>query len=80
MVKVDYEMNTVLAGIFIAMVHERNLPVHAEVGVPYVDSNGDCMVAVTLLYDDKAGGLVSKYLSSAMNLAAEVLNNREVAV
>ncbi len=79
MVTINYEMNKVMADIFITMVHEYDLPVTAKVGVPRLDGNGDTMVNVDLQYDEMAKVTVSKYLSKAMNQAAEVLSNEHVA-
>ncbi len=80
MVTINYEMNKVMADIFITMVHEYDLPVTAKVGVPRLDGNGDTMVNVDLQYDEMAKVTVSKYLSKAMNQAAEVLSNEHVAI
>ncbi len=80
MVTINYEMNKVMADIFITMVHEYDLPVTAKVGVPRLDGNGDTMVNVDLQYDEMAKVTVSKYLSKAMNQAAEVLSNEYVAI
>lgn len=80
MVTINYEMNEVMADIFITMVHEYDLPVTAKVGVPRLDGNGDTMVNVDLQYDEMAKVTVSKYLSKAMNQAAEVLSNEHVAI
>lgn len=80
MVTINYEMNKVMADIFITMVHEYDLPVTAKVGVPRFDGNGDTMVNVDLQYDEMAKVTVSKYLSKAMNQAAEVLSNEHVAI
>lgn len=80
MVAINYEMNKVMADIFITMVHEYDLPVTAKVGVPRLDGNGDTMVNVDLQYDEMAKVTVSKYLSKAMNQAAEVLSNEHVAI
>lgn len=79
MVTTNYEMNKVLADIFITMVHEYDLPVTAKVGVPHIDDNGDAMVNVDLQYDEMAKVTVSKYLSKAMNHAAEILTNERMA-
>ena len=80
MVTINYEMNKVMADIFITMVHEYDLPVTAKEGVPRLDGNGDTMVNVDLQYDEMAKVTVSKYLSKAMNQAAEVLSNEHVAI
>ena len=80
MVTINYEMNKVMADIFITMVHEYDLSVTAKVGVPRLDGNGDTMVNVDLQYDEMAKVTVSKYLSKAMNQAAEVLSNEHVAI
>ena len=80
MVTINYEMNKVMADIFITMVHEYDLPVTAKVGVPRLDGNGDTMVNVDLQYDEMAKVTVSKYLSKAMNQAPEVLSNEHVAI
>ena len=80
MIRKDLEMNKVLADVFITMVHEYDLPVNAKVGVPYMDSNGDCMVNVNIQFDEQANKIVDKYLSSAMDHAAEALANGRVAV
>ena len=80
MVTINYEMNKVMADIFTTMVHEYDLPVTAKVGVPRLDGNGDTMVNVDLQYDEMAKVTVSKYLSKAMNQAAEVLSNEHVAI
>lgn len=80
MVTINYEMNKVMADVFITMVHEYDLPVTAKVGVPRLDGNGDTMVNVDLQYDEMAKVTVSKYLSKAMNQAAEVLSNEHVAI
>ena len=80
MVTINYEMNKVMADIFITMEHEYDLPVTAKVGVPRLDGNGDTMVNVDLQYDEMAKVTVSKYLSKAKNQAAEVLSNEHVAI
>lgn len=69
MIKKSYEMNCVLANIFVGMIHENDLPVTMKVGKSFVDANNERMVSVDCAFPESDQGIVERVLGWAMEKA-----------
>lgn len=61
------EMDTRLAGLIMADVAEKNLPIHVQVGFPYVSENGNKVSSVILEYAESCHDMVSALIADKMN-------------
>lgn len=75
-----YEMNCVLANIFVDLMYKNDLPVSVNVGRPYIEGNNERMVSVNCSFKQVHRGVFDKYLGLAMAEAADILSGGRMAI